>query len=417
MAKSAAGKTPPVVKRVNEPLTITRSGGGKSLTRSYAYDLHERLCKTTEPETGATVQGYDAASNVLWRATGRSLASAACDGTGIALAKKTTFNYDARNRLKITTYGDSSPLITRTYTPDGLPESVVSGGAAWTYEYNKRRLNTAEILAYAGQQYRTSRSYDANGSLARMGYPMGNLSIDYDPNALGEARRVGGYATNIGYHPSGSVAGFTYGNGIRRDLTQNVRGLPEHSKDGAVLDETYGYDANGNAKAIVDATGGGANRTMEYDDLDRLFRVSAPGQWGMATYSYDALDNLVSTTLSGGANARTLTHNIDATNLLGSTSGGPASFNFSYGYDDQGNVTRRGTQTYRFDQGNRMTAADGRATYAYDGLGRRFSTVGTDGVNTIQIYTQDGKLLYSGPTGVGGSKYIYLNNHVIAEVK
>ena len=64
-----------------------------------------------------------------------------------------------------------------------------------------------------------------------------------------------------------------------------------------------------------------------------------------------------------------------------------------------------------------MTAADGRATYAYNGLGHRFSTVGTDGVNVIQIYTQAGKLLYSGPSGGGGTKYIHLNNHVIAEVK
>lgn len=64
-----------------------------------------------------------------------------------------------------------------------------------------------------------------------------------------------------------------------------------------------------------------------------------------------------------------------------------------------------------------MTAADSRATYAYDGLGHRFSTVGTDGVSTIQLYTQDGKLLYSGPSGGSGTKYINLNNHVIGEVK
>ena len=64
-----------------------------------------------------------------------------------------------------------------------------------------------------------------------------------------------------------------------------------------------------------------------------------------------------------------------------------------------------------------MTAADGRATYAYDGLGHRFSTVGTNGVNTIQLYIEDGKLLYSGPSGGSGTKYIHLNNYVIAEVK
>jgi len=43
--------------------------------------------------------------------------------------------------------------------------------------------------------------------------------------------------------------------------------------------------------------------------------------------------------------------------------------------------------------------------------------VDAGGINTIQIYTQDGKLLYSGPPAGGGTKYVYLNNHVIAEVK
>jgi hypothetical protein len=402
----------------DKPLAITRSGGGKSLKREYAYDSHERLCKTTEPETGATIQAYDLASNVSWRAAGRSLLSASCDGTGVTPAKRTTFKYDARNRLKDTVFGDGSSSILRTYTASGLLATIASGGATWTYEYNKRQLNTAEVLAYGGQQYRISRSYDANGSLAQLRYPNDSLTIDYNPNALGEARKVGGYATGISYYPSGAVAAFTYGNGIRRDLKQNVRGLPERSTDAGVLDETYGYDANGNVTKIVDETGGLASRTMAYDNLDRLSTVSAPSLWGTATYGYDAIDNLVSSAISGGANVRTLAHKIDPiTNRLGSTSGGPANFNFAYGYDDQGNVIQRGNQTYRFDQGNRLSAAVGRATYAYDGLGHRFSTVGTDGVNIIQLYTQAGKLLYSGPPGGGGTKYIYLNNHVIAEVK
>ncbi|MDP3670714.1 MAG: RHS repeat domain-containing protein [Telluria sp.] len=44
----------------DKPQTIIRSGNGKSATRSYVYDTYERLCKTIEPETGATVQHYDA---------------------------------------------------------------------------------------------------------------------------------------------------------------------------------------------------------------------------------------------------------------------------------------------------------------------------------------------------------------------
>jgi len=399
--------------------SITRSGAGLSLTRGYVYDAYERLCKTIEPETGATVQDYDLANNVAWRATGLSLPStSACDTASVAAAKKASFGYDARNRLTDTSFGDGSAAINRTYTPDGLPETVSSNGTRWTYSYNKRRLLEGENLLYGGVNYGIARGYDANGSLSQLRYPVDNLTIAYSPNALGEPRQVGSYATAISYHPSGAIAGFTYGNGIRHTMTQNARGLPEVAADGAVLNERYTYDRNANVESITDQLQGVATRGMGYDNLDRLKTTTAPNLWGTATFGYDTLDNLVSTAISAGPNARNTLHNIDyATNRLASITNGPASFNFAYGYDGQGNITSRGAQSFQFDLANRMTAAPGRATYVYDGLGRRASVVGTDGVNRVQVYSQAGQLLYTAPSGAAGTKYIYLHNHQIAEVK
>jgi hypothetical protein len=66
--------------KFNKPLSITRSGNGKSAQRAYVYDTFQRLCKTIEPETAATVQDYDGASNVAWRARGLALPSTtSCD--------------------------------------------------------------------------------------------------------------------------------------------------------------------------------------------------------------------------------------------------------------------------------------------------------------------------------------------------
>ena len=335
-----------------------------------------------------------------------------------ATARKTSFGYDTRHRLLTTTFGDGSAGTSRTYTLDGLPDTITSSGATWKYEYNKRRLSERESLAYGTSTYSIDRSYDANGSLAQLRYPIDNLTVTYNPNALGEARQVGGYATQITYHPNGAVAGFRYGNGIRRTLHQNTRGLPLQSIDAGVLDELYGYDANANVESITDHVDGSATRTMGYDGMDRLSTVAAPGLWGGVTYGYDALDNLTLTAMTGGPNARTTVHTINpSTNRLDSISNGPAAFNFGFEYDVQGNITKRGNQVYRFDLANRMSQADGRATYRYDGLGRRFSVVGTDGVNRVHVYSQAGQLLYVAPTGAAGTKYIYLNNHQIAEVK
>ena len=396
-------------------LTLTR----ESATRSYVYNvLGERLCKTIEPETASTVQDYDAANNVTWRASGVALpATTSCDRASVPANKKVSFGYDTLNRLTSTTYSDASPGITRSYTPDGLPLVISSNGAVWTNTYNKRRLNERESLVYGGATYNLDRVYDANASLSSLKYPVDNLTVAYSPNALGEAQQVGAYANTITYHPNGAVASFNYGNGVYHSLAQNTRGLPQQAADAGVLNDTYTYDQNGNVASITDLQLGVTSRSMGYDALDRLTAVSDPGLWGNATYSYDGLDNLTGATLTAGATARTTVHNFPdpATNRLMSISG-PAGYSFSYAYDSQGNIIQRGVQAYLFDQGNRMKSATGKATYGYDGLGHRVSVVGTDSVNRVQVYSQGGQLLYAGPSGATGSKYIYLHNHMIAEV-
>lgn len=267
---------PKSIKRHNE-------GRSKSLTRSYVYNAYMELCKTIEPESGATVMSYDAASNLSWRATGLVLPSTtSCDtGASTIAARKTSFGYDTRNRLKTTTFADSSPSISRTYTTDGLPDTISSGGTIWTYSYNKRRLLETESLAYGGQTYSIGRRYDAYGSLSQLIYPVDGHTVGYEPNALGEPSRVGSYATDILYHPTGAVASFKYGNGIQRTLQLNERGLPRRSTDAGVLDEQYDYDQNANVLKIEDIGQGAATRTMTYDGLNRLSTVAAPGLWEM----------------------------------------------------------------------------------------------------------------------------------------
>jgi RHS repeat-associated protein len=399
--------------------SITRSGGGKSATRSYVYDANERLCKTIEPETGATVQDYDLANSVAWRATGLALPSTvACDTLSVAAASKVTFGYDTLNRLTGTTYGDASPAITRTYTPDGLPLAITSNGSVWTNTYNKRRLNERESLAYGGTTYNLDRVYDANGSLSQLKYP--DLSVvAYAPNALGEPTQVGTFASAVTYHPNGAIAGFTYGNGIVHTLDQNTRGLPAWSTDAGVLRDNYTYDANANVTAILDWQLGVSNRESTYDNLDRLKTAYSAPQWGTATFSYDALDNLTDSYFPSGPTARTTTHNYDpTTNRLTSIASAVSAYNLSYGYDTRGNITQRGSQAFVFDMGNRLQGATGKGTYAYDGLGHRVSVVGTDSVNRVQVYSQGGQMLFTRPTTVpvaSGTKYIYLHDHVIAE--
>jgi hypothetical protein len=58
-----------------KPESITRSGTyagiATSATRYFVYDVHQRLCKQIDPESGASVFGYDAANNQIWSAEAR----------------------------------------------------------------------------------------------------------------------------------------------------------------------------------------------------------------------------------------------------------------------------------------------------------------------------------------------------------
>lgn len=388
-------------------LAITRGGAGASVTRSYAYDDHQRLCKTVEPETGATVQAYDGAGNLAWRASGLTLLNTySCDQASVPASRMVSHGYDARGRLTSTAFGDGSPGITRSYTADGLPLQITSAGATWTYSYNNRRLLVGETLQW-GSNYSFWRGVDAYGHPSSLTYPTG-LTVHYAPNALGQPTQVSGFASAISHHPNGAVAGYTLANGVAHSVVQNLRGLPQTWRDAGVVQDQYSYDANGNVSAIADLQEANASRYMDYDGLDRL--TASSGVWRMGSFTYDALDNLRVSILG----QRMLFHNIDAaSNRLSSLSG---SQSIALAYDANGNLSQRGAQSFAFDIANRLQSAAGKASYSYDGHGRRVFTAYANGSSKLQAYSQDGKLLLSRRLDTGAyTAHVYLGSKLIAE--
>ena len=374
------------------------------------YDGYHQLCKTIEPELGATLQDWDAASNLAWRSGGTGLTSNTCDRGSVSAAQQISFGYDARNRLASTSYGDGSPGITRTYWPDGLPYQTSSNGSTWTYGYSNRRMPTSETLSYGGTNYAIARGYDANGSLTQLSYPDGTV-VTYAPDALGRPAQVGAFATGITYWPNGAVLAYNFGNGVAHSVTLNLRGLPWAMTDIGKVSDQYAYDANGNVTAISDLQEGLTSRSMSYDGLNRL-KTANGSTWGTGSFAYDVQDNLRSSTVG----ARSATHGYDANNRLSSVSG--SGVNLSYGYDANGNINSRSGQAYVFDLGNRMSSAPGKSGFAYDGEGRRVFIGNNDGTSQVQVYDHAGQLLYA--TNIGGTpsatKYVYLGGKLIAEV-
>jgi RHS repeat-associated protein len=396
---------------VGSTTSITRSGtyagATVSATRNYVYDSSEQLCKVIEPEIGATLMDWDAAGNRLWVTGGTSLTSNACDRASVAAAQKVNFGYDALQRLVSTSYGDGSPGITRTYKPDGLAASISSDGSVWTYEYNSLRKMASETLTFGGSAYTLNWSFDMNGNISQLTYPAPTSKVvNFAPNALGQATKAQSYASSISYFPNGAVQGLVYGNGISRTVTQNVRHLPASIVEPGILNDVLTYDPVGNISKIDDRLAGLTTRTMSYDGLDRM--TAANGAWGTGTYSYDPLDNVRSSTVGG----RSLSFSYDAaTNRLSGTTG---SMSLAVGYDANGNVTSRGVQGYVFDMANRLRNVSGKATYQYDGQGRRTYTSNSDGSTLLQMYDAAGRTVFA-VNGGRTTNYVFLDHMMIAE--
>jgi RHS repeat-associated protein len=119
-----------------------------------------------------------------------------------------------------------------------------------------------------------------------------------------------------------------------------------------------------------------ATITYAYDKLSRLTDVSAPS--GTTTYGYDPVGNRQSMT-RGGSTTNYTYDRADRISAAGSV---------SYTVNANGNLINRGSDTFGYDQANRLKSVAigaSTATYAWDGDGKRASaTVG--GNTTPYIY-------------------------------
>lgn len=418
-----------------KPTAITRGNGAGSLqvTRTYAYNGNQELCRSVEPETGATLMGYDGAGNLTWSASGLP-SGQSCEADGFSanvISRRVGRSYDNRNRLYEIWFPDGRGNQRWSYHADGLVSQV------WTnniqddqvvlnrYFYNKRRLLIHESSEQPSLYiWGLSYGYDANGNVASQGYPTGNI-VTYNPNALGQPTLVAGstdgsiYASGISYHPNGALKSFAYGNGILHQMTQNARQLPFHSTDTGIINHVYDYDQNGNVTAIFDhGRGSHFSRWNTYDDLDRLSSSSSCSYGGDCyhRFTYDPIDNLKSWTLGAGGKDYTNYYYEPVTNrLTGIQNSGNATV-VGLAYDLQGNLQNKSGQIYDFDYGNRLREVRGKETYRYDANGLRVTAQrSSDGWSGFFQYSAAGVLMYEHDNRKGQrNENIYLAGSLLA---
>ncbi|MCU1333502.1 MAG: repeat protein, partial [Candidatus Angelobacter sp.] len=247
-----------------------------------------------------------------------------------------------------------------------------------------------------------SYEYNLDGSLYKLHYPSGAV-VTYAPDSAGRTLSAidsgsgTNYVTGATYGPDSALTGFISGNsatfaGITNAFSYNKRLQPVAMSAAAPSQTVFsiGYDFhvgngtsgadNGNVFGITNYKDTTRSQTFTYDPLNRLISAQNAGTdcavnvlggnkkfWGN-TYAYDAWGNLINKAKIGTACAgENLVVSADAHNWIHAT-GGP-----DYLYDAAGNMTFNATpptQTYTYDQENRLTGAAG-YTYTYDSDGNR----------------------------------------------
>lgn len=379
--------------------SLTQAG----LTRVYGYNSAGHLTTAANPETGTTVYGRDAAGNMTTRTVGSS-------GT-------TTYGYDGQNRVTSETYPTGTPAVSKTYSKTHKLKTVTSSVASRSYGYDSNDNLTTASLTVDSIPFTTTYAYNGLDQLSTITYPRTGRVVSYSPNALGRPTQVSGFVTSLTYWPSGQINQILYANGTTSTYGQNSRlwasSFVAAKGSSTWVNSTYGYDGAGNLTGVSDTADAGYNRTLGYDNINRV--ISASGPWGGGTIAYNGAGNIT----SQSQGSFSLAYTYDARNRLSGVSGARAG---SFTYDAYGDITVAPGATYTYDSAPNLTCvncadANKKVAYAYDGLNQRVS-VTKGGVKTYEVYGSDGSLLAEfviSPTPKL-TEYIYLGGKRIAQV-
>jgi len=196
--------------------------------------------------------------------------------------------------------------------------------------------------------------------------------------------------------PSGTgiVSTYAYDNADRLTGITHVNGGST-----TIASVAYTLDQVGNRTQRVDQQG---SHTYAYDDLYRLTSVTYPGP-STTSYAFDAFGNRTSMTVAGNATTYAYDDNDRITSV---TPPSPASV-INYTWDDNGDLTARGSDSFSWDYEDRMVSATVNSvttTFAYRGDGLRDSRSVSGGASTTFTWDIAGGL----PVVLDdGNQYVY----------
>lgn len=276
-----------------------------------------------------------------------------------ALGQATAFAYDALGRVMTQRDPNGALTFIERDAMDRVTDTVDAIGEVSSLEYDANGNRTAIALPRGVIRY----TYDDLDRMVTRKDALNQVeSWTYDamdrPKSHTDRRQL---ITSFDYDVLGRLSLTTYA-------------------DGSTI--TPSYDAGDRVLSLVDTASG--NLSWDYDDFDRVVEAASPQ--GTITYAYDLLDRRVS---MGAPGQPLVEYRYDAADRLNRILSGMEIVQFDH--DDAGrlkgvtlpNAVQGG---YAYDAADRLTglawsksdgASLGTIGYAYDGMGRIASQVGT----------------------------------------
>jgi RHS repeat-associated protein len=411
--------------RAGDVASVTDGAGN---TTRYSYDFEGNATKTTLADGTYTVTDYnvsdDPTATRSYDANGTQLSSTSqqYDGVGNLVAATdanqhtTRWTYDAAGTItqqvepvdattSITTSFGYDEAGNRTRFTDGRGNSWRYSYTSWGQQEKVIEPTTAQYTSAADST--TTFAYDADGQATNVTMPGGTTtSMTYDDN--GQLKTMSG----TGADAATAKRTFDYdSDGRVKSADTDAAGIAGAADYQTATHDGFTYDDRGD---LLTASGSAGSSGFTYnDDSSMLSRTDAAGTTNYGydtagrlsslddaatgthlTYTYDQLNEPKTVKYGSTDQTRTFTYNSshELTNDV-LVQGASTLASFTYGYDDNGNLTSKTTtavagasaNTYTYDWSDRLTSwNDGSKTtdYQYDASGNRIR-VGSD------VYTYD----------------------------
>ncbi|WP_169803400.1 RHS repeat-associated core domain-containing protein [Sphingomonas pruni] len=392
--------------------TVTDANGNKA---TFSYDGFDRLVawafpsKTSVGSSAFCTLGTVSETTEAFAAVGGGTVNVAVVGPSEARTAGDDCEKYAYDRN-----GNRAKLMKRDgnvlrYTYDSRNELTVKdipGGTTGDvdYGYDARGLETSARFVSTGLGI--ANVYDGFERLTSTTNDMGlnPLTLSYKYDADGNRIRI--------THPDGTYFTYDY-DGIDRATTIKA--------NGASTIATISYDNQG--RRLGD-TRSGASTSYGYDSVSRLASLSndLAGTAGdlTSTFGYNPAGQIVTKTRSNDAYAFTGYVSVSRPYTVNGLNQYATAGSATFTYDDNGNLTGDGTNTYTYDVENRMvsaTVAAGTAQLIYDPLGRLWHFVRPAATNgSAWEYLYDGDKIvtrYNAAFSASGAPVLGLHDRFV----